>query len=59
MASTDMQITLSSQQSPALEALAQHGGYTSLDDAIDTALVLLADEITQHNPAAESPEYLS
>lgn len=53
-----MQITLSSQQSRALESLAQHGGYASLEDAIDTALVLLADEITQQNPV-ESSEYLA
>ncbi|MBE9064142.1 hypothetical protein [cf. Phormidesmis sp. LEGE 11477] len=52
-----MQITLSSQQSKALESLAQHGGY-ALEDAIDTALVLLADEITQQN-GADSPGYLS
>ena len=53
-----MQITLSSQQSKALESLSQSGGYTSLEDAIDTALLLLADEITQQNPT-ESPEYLN
>lgn len=53
-----MQITLSSQQSKALESLAQHGGYASLEDAIDTALILLADEITQHS-SAETPEYLT
>ena len=47
-----MQITLSSQQSKILEALSQQGGYFSLEDAIDTALVLLADEITQQNPDA-------
>lgn len=53
-----MQITLSSQQSKVLEALSQEGGYASLEDAIDTALVLLADEIVQ--PAsAETPDYLA
>jgi antitoxin ParD1/3/4 len=52
-----MQITLSSQQSKALEALSQQGGYASLEDAIDTALLLLADEVTSHS-STESPEYL-
>ncbi|MEO1791754.1 MAG: hypothetical protein AAFR25_05975 [Cyanobacteria bacterium J06629_19] len=53
-----MQITLSSQQSKALELISQRGGYTSLEDAIDTALVLLADETTKEN-AVETPEYLA
>ncbi|MEA5550800.1 hypothetical protein VB713_07395 [Anabaena cylindrica UHCC 0172] len=53
-----MQITLSSQQSQILESLSQQGGYASLEDAIDTALVLLADEITQQD-SDETPEYLA
>ena len=53
-----MQITLSSQQSKALESLSQHGGYASLEDAIDTALLLLADEVTSQG-STESPEYLA
>jgi antitoxin ParD1/3/4 len=53
-----MQITLSSQQSKALEALSQQGGYTSLEDAIDTALLLLADEVTSYG-SMESPKYLA
>ncbi|MEO0517520.1 MAG: hypothetical protein AAF171_09490 [Cyanobacteria bacterium P01_A01_bin.116] len=53
-----MQITLSSQQSKVLESLSQQGGYASLEDAIDTALVLLADEIVQPE-SAEAPEYLA
>ncbi len=53
-----MQITLSSQQSKALESLSQYGGYASLEDAIDVALLLLADEVTRQSPT-ESPEYLS
>ncbi len=53
-----MQITLSSQQSRVLESLSQQGGYASIEDAIDTALVLLADEITQQN-SEENPEYLA
>jgi len=53
-----MQITLSSQQSKVLESLSQQGGYASLEDAIDTALVLLADEIVQPD-LAETPDYLA
>lgn len=53
-----MQITLSSQQSRILELLSQQGGYASLEDAIDAALVLLADEITQLNPDV-TPDYLA
>jgi len=53
-----MQITLSSQQSKVLESLSQKGGYASLEDAIDTALVLLADEIVQPD-LAETPDYLA
>ena len=53
-----MQITLSSQQSKVLESLSQQGGYTSLEDAIDIALVLLADEVMQQD-AAEIPDYLA
>jgi antitoxin ParD1/3/4 len=55
---TTMQITLSSQQSQILQSLAQQGGYVSLEDAIDTALVLLADEIVQQN-SDQTPEYLA
>ena len=53
-----MQITPSSQQRKVLESLSQQGGYTSLDDAIDTALILLADEVTQQS-SAEIPDYLA
>ena len=53
-----MQITLSTQQSQVLESLSQQGGYASIEDAIDTALVLLADEVTQKD-SEETPEYLA
>ncbi|HLP91416.1 MAG TPA: hypothetical protein VK184_22890 [Nostocaceae cyanobacterium] len=53
-----MQITLSSQQSQVLESLVQQGGYHSIDDAIDTALVLLAEQINQQTAEA-TPEYLA
>lgn len=52
-----MQITLSAQQSQILETLSQRGNYASLERAIDVALLLLAEEITEQNPEA-TPEYL-
>jgi hypothetical protein len=52
-----MQIILNSQQSQILESLSRQGGYVSIEDAINTALVLLADEITSAN-LEETPEYL-
>ena len=52
-----MQITLNPEQSQMLESLSQQGGYVCIEDAIDTALVLLADEITSAN-SEETPEYL-
>ena len=52
-----MQITLSSQQSQVLESLLQQGRYATLEEAIDSALVLLADEITRQE-SEETPEYL-
>ena len=53
-----MQITLNSHQSQILETLSQQGGYTSLEDAIDTALILLAYEIKPKN-VEETSEYLA
>lgn len=53
-----MQIVLSPQQSQILEALSQQGGYPSLEEAINTALILLADDVAQHNPDA-TPDYLA
>lgn len=53
-----MQITLSSQQSKILESLSKQGGYASLEDAINTALLLLADEVTQHG-SNDNPDYLA
>ena len=53
-----MQITLNPEQSQILESLSEQGGYVSIEDAINTALVLLADEITSANPE-ETPEYLN
>lgn len=52
-----MQITLNPEQSQMLQSLSQQGGYVSIEDAVDTALVLLADEITSAN-SEETPEYL-
>lgn len=53
-----MQITLNSQQSKILESLCQQGGYATVEEALDTALVLLADEITKQD-LEETPEYLA
>jgi antitoxin ParD1/3/4 len=53
-----MQITLSTQQSKILESLSQQGGYPSLEDALEAALMLLADEIAQQNPNT-TPDYLA
>lgn len=53
-----MQITLSTQQSKILESLSQQGKYPSLEDAINAALVLLADDVTQQH-LEETPEYLA
>ncbi|HEY9867228.1 MAG TPA: hypothetical protein V6D21_23840 [Candidatus Obscuribacterales bacterium] len=52
-----MQITLSQEQTHLLELLVQQGRYTSLEDAIDTALMFLADEILL-NESEENSEYL-
>lgn len=53
-----MQITLSAEQSKILETLSLQGQYRSIEDAIDAALLLLADEITQQS-LHEAPEYLA
>lgn len=53
-----MQIVLSAQQSKILEALLQQGRYRSLEEAIDVALALLADEVAQQHPE-ENPDYLA
>jgi Arc/MetJ-type ribon-helix-helix transcriptional regulator len=54
-----MQITLSQQQSQVLESLSQIGQYASLEDAIDVALLLLADQVTQRDASEAAPEYLA
>ncbi|WP_204106018.1 MULTISPECIES: hypothetical protein [Spirulina sp. CCY15215] len=53
-----MQITLSQEQTRVLELLLKQSQYASMEDAIDTALVLLADEVSSQD-AEESPEYLA
>lgn len=53
-----MSISLNSQQSKVLESLSEQGGYASVEDAIDTALVLLADEVTRQDPN-ETPAYMA
>ncbi len=41
-----MQITLSQEQTQVLQALVKHGQYPSLEEAINTALLLLIDDVT-------------
>jgi len=53
-----MQITLSQEQTQVLERLVQQGRYPSLEAAINTALILLTDEISL-NESTENPEYLA
>ena len=49
-----MQITLSQEQTKVLETLVKHGQYSSLEEAINTALLLLIDDVilsdTNNNP---------
>ena len=54
--SNAMQITLSTEQSRVLEALSQQGGYASMADALDVALVLLAEVVTEQS-VEDEPEY--
>lgn len=53
------QITLSTQQAQRLQSIAQQGGYSSLEEAIDIALTLFADEVAQSYSSEESLEYLA
>jgi antitoxin ParD1/3/4 len=52
-----MQITLSPDQTQVLEALVKHGQYSSLEEAINTALLLLIDDITLSD--SSNPNYLA
>ena len=58
LSSNAMQITLSTEQSRVLEALSQQGGYASMADALDLALVLLAEVVTEQS-IEDEPEYLA
>ncbi|MEG4486125.1 MULTISPECIES: hypothetical protein [unclassified Microcoleus] len=53
-----MQITLSQEQTQVLEALVKHGQYPSLEEAINTALLLLIDDVTLSDDG-NSPNYLA
>jgi Arc/MetJ-type ribon-helix-helix transcriptional regulator len=53
-----MQIILSQEQTQVLEALVRHGKYPSIEEAINTALLLLIDDVDQAD-ANDSPEYLA
>ena len=52
-----MQITLSQAQSEVLETLIKQGQYPSLEEAINTPLLLLIDDVALPD-ADRSPEYL-
>ncbi|MBP0021806.1 MAG: type II toxin-antitoxin system ParD family antitoxin [Cyanobacteria bacterium SBLK] len=53
-----MSIVLSPEQAEVLELLVKRGGYDSVEVAIDTALGLLADEVSLQD-SAENPEYVA
>jgi Arc/MetJ-type ribon-helix-helix transcriptional regulator len=53
-----MQITLSQEQTQVLEALVKHGQYPSLEEAINTALLLLIDDVNLSNDD-NNPNYLA
>ncbi|MEQ8463460.1 MAG: hypothetical protein RID09_26655 [Coleofasciculus sp. G1-WW12-02] len=53
-----MQITLSQEQTQVLEALVKHGQYPSLEEALNTALLLLIDDVALSN-GNDSPDYLA
>ena len=53
-----MQITLSQEQTQILEALVKQGQYSSLEEAINTALLLLIDDLTQSD-ANNNAKYLA
>ncbi|MGD1852064.1 MAG: hypothetical protein ACFCBU_16255 [Cyanophyceae cyanobacterium] len=53
-----MQITLSQEQSRILESLSRQGKYTSLETAIDAALLLLAEQLTDAEQSLD-PEYIA
>ncbi len=53
-----MQITLSPDQTQVLEALVKYGQYSSLEEAINTALLLLIDDLTLSD-SSNNPNYLA
>ena len=53
-----MQITLSQEQTQIIETLVKQGKYPSLEEAINTALLLLIDDIYLADNDDE-PEYLA
>ena len=53
-----MQITLSQEQTHVLEALVKYGQYPSLEEALNTALLLLIDDVALSN-ANDNPDYLA
>ena len=53
-----MQITLSQEQTQVLEALVKSGQYPCLEEAINTALLLLIDDVILSD-TNNSPNYLT
>jgi antitoxin ParD1/3/4 len=53
-----MQITLSQEQTQVVEALVKHGQYPSLEEAINTALLLLIDDVILSDED-NSPNYFA
>lgn len=53
-----MQLTLSQEQTQILETLVKQGQYSSLEEAINTALLLLIDDLTQSD-VNNNPNYLA
>jgi Arc/MetJ-type ribon-helix-helix transcriptional regulator len=53
-----MQITLNQEQIQLIETLVKRGKYPSLEEAINTALLLLIDDISLSD-TNDNPEYLA
>ncbi len=51
-----MQITLSQEQTHVLEALVKYGQYSSLEEALNTALLLLIDDVALSKVTVDRPD---
>ena len=54
----EAEITLSQEPTHVLEALVKYGQYSSLEEALNTALLLLIDDVALSN-ANDNPDYLA